>query len=266
MASIKRTREFYLRAVTGTEDKAGIVHPGLRDVARGFSAKDGFRIKDVDNWTRAQKAKVTRYFKELDRLTAQPRYQYKARSQKMLEEVQRVAGHEKGYDFKVAFIPHVPKVDKRGRETKPRVDVEKGVIRIRERYYTKIMVALDQKQLVRDTAAEVGRAIKMAPDAQRFAIQAGVNEMPGLYDRQLIGERVRRLMNLYDGKRALPRGSGNRGDSPKHHRWQLWLHKLIGYEFPRASKSAVSSVITDFDAARRELQKRRRAARKRHYK
>lgn len=264
MAGIKRTAEFYLRAVKGSSDKHGKLQYGLRDVASGFSAKDGYRLDNVANWTPAQKAKVTRYFHELDRLTAQPRYVYKARSKAMLEKVQAVTGHDKGFKFKVAFVPHVPKRDKKGRETKPRVDLAKtGAVRIRERYYTKSIVALDQRRLARDAKAEVKRAIDTVPNAKRFTIQAGTNEMPGLYDRPFISERVIRLMNLYDGRKSLPKGSGNAGDSPKHHKWTLWLNGLVAYEFPKVTQKAVAKAVTDFDAARRELQKRRRAARKR---
>jgi hypothetical protein len=40
-------------------------------------------------------------------------------------------------------------------------------------------------------------------------------------------------MQKYDGKKALPDSSGNKGDSPKHHHWKYWLNGLIGYKLPR---------------------------------
>lgn len=263
MAWKKRTVEFYRRALTGSEDKTGALQYGLREVASGFSAKDGYNLNDISSWTPAQKGKVTKYFHELDRLTAQPRYIYKAKSRKMLQQVQSVAGHDTSFKFKVAFVPHVPKVDKKGRQTKPRITVKDGVVRIRERYYSKVLVELDQEALAENAAAEVKRAVDEVPDAKRFTIQAGSNEMPGLYDRKLIANRVRQLMGRYDGVKPLPRGSGNAGDNPAHHSWDQWLNAIVAYEFPKVTQKAVATAVTDFDKARRELQRRRRAQRKR---
>lgn len=263
MSAKKRSNEFYLRALQGTEDKTGPLQFGLRDVARGFDAKDGYKLKDVASWTPAQKRKVTLYWNKLNELTAQPVYPYKAKSKKMLESVQETIGQGSDYQFKVAFVPHVPKKDKKGRETKPRVDVEAGKVRIRERFYSKVLVPLNAPRMAKNATGEINRALGEVPEATRFTVQAGKNEMPGLFDRGTIGSRVIRLMQQYDGIRALPRGSGNKGDAPKHHKWSEWMHGIIAYEFPRTTQKAVSSAAVEFDTARRELQKRRRADRKR---
>lgn len=263
MASKKRSNAFYLLALKGTADKDGPLQYGLRDVARGFTAKDGYRVKEINEWTPAQKAKITRYWHQLNEITAQPVYAYKARSRKRLEQVQETIGQGTGYEFKVAFIPHVPKKDKRGRETKPRVDVESGVVRIRERGYNKVMVELDADELASDTKGEIKRGLELVPDATRFTVMAGKNEMPGLFDRKLIADRIMRLMAQYDGVKPLPRGSGNKGDAPKHHSWDQWLKGMIAYEFPRTTQKVVATTAVAFDTARRALQKRRRAERKR---
>lgn len=266
MAGIKRTREFYLRALRGTQDKDGeMLSPGLRDVASGFDAKHGYRLADFDEWTPAQKAKITKYHNELQRMTAQPWTIHHERSSTKREKMNEVLGYDTGYKFKVVILPYVKKVDKRGREVKPKVSLTKqGAVRVGNKWYNKVSVQLNQVALARNSKAEVARVLEAVPDAQRFTILTNPhNEMPGLYDRSLIADRVRQLMLKYDGIKPLPRGSGNAGDSPKHHKWTLWMHGLVGYEFPNLRGKTIAGAVTDFDAAKRELQRRRRAERKR---
>jgi hypothetical protein len=262
---IKRSNEFYRRALLGAVQRDGTQFPGLRDVAAGFSAADGYSLKNIDKWTPAQKAKITKYFKELDQLTAQPRYLFKSRNPEEMAKAKRVSGQDPKYKFKVAFLPYTPEKSKKtGEYIKPKITFTKDGIRIRQRKYSKIEIPLNKVRLAQDHEKEILRAIKAnAPKASRFAVRAGVNEMPGTGDMPNIIRKVGELMNKYDGVTPLPKGSGNKGDGPQHHKWDQWLHSLIGYEIPDFTQDKFKDAVNAFDKARRELQLKRRAERKR---
>lgn len=265
MKRSKKSAADYRAAVRGYTAADGTKVPGLRALARGFGSADGFNLREVSTWTPAQKARVTKYQHEVQRLTAQPRAIIKPRKKADLVRAQQIVPPEAGFVFKVAFIPHLPKKGKRGQDLKPQVRFTKGAMIVSERGYDKRYIQLDQMALVKDAGREVRRAIKQQGGrASRFRVMADVNEMPGaMYDKAGIAGAVTRLMALYDGKKALPRGSGNAGDAPKHHKWDKWLHELVGYEFPRTSQQSVASAVNEFEAARTAHKKARHATRER---
>jgi hypothetical protein len=79
----------------------------LREVAPGFSASDGFDLRRPEAWTASQKGKVTRYAKELARLTSAPFQTVAPRSKADLDAAQAYAAHDPRYKFRVAFVPEV---------------------------------------------------------------------------------------------------------------------------------------------------------------
>ena len=261
---ITRSPEWYARALKGDADNLG-----LRETARGFTAADGFNLRKIAELTPAQKRKITLSFHELQTLTAQPKYVYKAVSRKKsdqvkLKQAQAAVQADATVKWKVAFVPHVPKRTKSGKASKPRLYFGKAGLTIKESGFKKLYIPLNPVALVKNPDATIQSAIQSeAPNAQRFTIQAGANEMPVLSDRAGVVARVKKLMSDYNGKKQLPLGSGNAGNAPKHHHWKKWLNGIIGYQFPKVSKKAVSRAAGDFDAARQALQKKRRAAKER---
>ena len=223
-------------------------------------------MRSVSSWTPAQKARVTKYWHELQNLTAQPRYIYHTRSPSKLKQAQQVVQSEPGYKWKVAFIPHTPKILSSGKpsKAKPKIEFTAEGVRIREPGYRRSFVPLNPMKLAIDPQKEIKRAIKKnAPRAKHFVIQAGVNQMAGVSDKSNIIKDVIKLMNRYDGIKPLPNSSGNAGDAPKTHKWDRWLTGVIAYHFDKATQKNISEAFNTFDAARRSLQKKRKNMRAR---
>lgn len=241
----------------------------LREYARGFDASNGFKLNK--KLTPAQKKKITQGVKEIDSLTAQQRYIYKPKNNskketEKLRAIQRVTQTDEGkLNLKVAFVPHTPRITKKGKQSKPRITVTKsGGVRIQENKYAKIFVPLIPSKLAANPEKEIQRAVKEnAKGATRFSVQAGANEIPVYRDLPGIVKYIRQLMNTYDGKRQLPASSGNRGDAPKAHHWKKWLHGAVAYWFPEANADDVRKAVNDFFQGNQELQKKRRAERAR---
>lgn len=252
-----KSKGWYRRALVGDKD-----NPGLRSVARGFSSSDGFIIKDL---TPSQKRKITKAWHDYELLTAQPRYIYKPTGKgknKKLKQAQQMVQEDTTTNFKVAFIPYVPKKLKNGKLSKPRITFGKKGIKIQESTHKKIFIPLNPPALVKNPQKEITQAIKdEAPKAQRFSVQAAANEMGVMYDKPNIVKNVIYLMNKYDGKKQLLSGR-HKGDGPKQHNWRNWLHGINAYEFPKVDQKTVSNVANIFADAKEDLQRRRRNDRK----
>ena len=105
--------------------------------------------------------------------------------------------------------------------------------------------------------------------AHSFGVLAGNNvmlsgsataETHGIADVAGVWPKIRALMARYDGKRPLPRGSGNRGDRPEAHHYSKWLFGLKAYTF--ASEGRRRTAFADIEAGNREVRRRRANARK----
>ena len=262
---VKRSQEFYRRALQGDKDNLG-----LRETARGFGSRNGYVIADL---TPAQKRKITIAFHELQELTAQYRHIYKPKNQskkelEKLEKAKRISQSEYKTDWKVAFIPHVPRVTKSGKISKPRIYFGSESVRIREKSgnheFIKTEIELNQVELAKNPRREIMRAISsQAPKASRFAVQAGANEIPLFEGIDQIIEIVISLMHKYNGKSLLPVSSGNAGDAPKLHKWNLWLKGLVAYTFKKRDLNFTRESLNLFRDANRVLQKARKAKRER---
>lgn len=254
---VAKSNEWYRAAILGVADREGELSPGLRTVARGFKAAEGFNLRDLreGRWTPAQKRKVTMYFHELQQLTAQEKIIVKTKSPRRLREAQAIGGHDPRYAFKVAFVP--------GSKTAKVEWTPEGLV-IRERGYSKVEARFNHEALALDPKAEVARVLaqKRMKKAQRFRIQAGMNQIGTLFDVGNVGDAVRKLMAKYDGTKPIPRSSGNRGDKPEAHDWRKWLNGVTGYVFPfNANKRRPDAANKELER-NRELQRRRANKRK----
>ena len=154
--AVKKSAEFYRLALTGARDKQGELQPGLRSVARGFDAASGYDLRKISEWSPSQKARVTRYFHELDNLTAQPRKIYRPKNRANLKLAQQYSGHNSGFQFKVALVPYTPK---KGSDTKVKITVSKEHgLRVATKSYAKTIVPLRPRELTRDPNKEIKHA------------------------------------------------------------------------------------------------------------
>lgn len=230
------SKDKYRTALLG--DKAEKVE-GLRNLAHGFSASNGYNLNDFDNWTPYQKRKVREYFHKVEEFEAQPKMILRPRSKKNLDALQRGFHGKVLKGFKVAFMPyHDPVTTLPGaKKRKPKVKLIAGGegVSVDTGSYHRRVILFNQKNLARDPRAEIKRVAEKIPGAALYFVAVGEEGNQTLSGKSLnfITSDILKWMAQYDGKKALPKGSGNRGDNPKYHHWKLWLNGLVGYVLPK---------------------------------
>ena len=209
--------------------------PGLRSIMRGFDSRDGFNVRVISEWTPYQRRKVREAFHNVELLQAQPKRIVRARGENLERLQDAFHGDIPSKNFKVAFIPDTePKLTLPGAKKRPpKLRILKEGISIQRANYERIFIPFSSKALVRDARAEVKRAAAQMPEAQLFFIQVGEYQSVTGKSIGLLTQMVLDWMQKYDGKKALPDSSGNKGDNPKHHHWKYWLNGLIGYRMPK---------------------------------
>lgn len=262
----KRSAEFYRAALLGIADAKGEVSPGLRRTAKGFAAADGFNLRDLKagKWTPAMKRKATMYHAALQEMTAQNKVIIHTRSPDRLQKAQAIGGHDPKFkQFKVAFVPG-------SKDAIVQWDVDNTPI-IREPWGRQLSELFNIDAMASDPKAEVARilALEKFDAVKRFAIMTAPNVMYGeMPNRNLLFDKIRKLMLKYDGVKPLPETSGNHhgpNANPAHHKWDQWLLGLQGIEpaapDPRGHKA--TQIADRISIENRKLQKRRRNAKRR---
>jgi hypothetical protein len=252
---VKHSLRFYKTAIMGAVDSKGNRFMGLRSAAIGFEAADGFDMRRVTALTPAQKGKITKYWHELQELTAQHKYVYCPRRADYLYEAQILGGHKKGLKFKVAFLP--------ASEDAKIVHTAQG-IQIHELGFSKRLPNFDALKLATSPEAEIKRVMDMNPKATRFQIRADKNLIGQVGDRRTTIRKILLLMEKYDGVSELPQTSGNRGDSPENHHYEQWLHGLVAYEVDEITREDMRQYLRVGERENKKLRKARRAMRKRN--
>ena len=103
-----KTKTFYKHAINvlrhGYVDTE--TNKRMGKFADGFDPSDGYDMRKINDWTPAQKAKITRMFKTVDKLTSRPFQVYKSKNKARLKKVQQAAQHDEfPKQLKVAFVP-----------------------------------------------------------------------------------------------------------------------------------------------------------------
>jgi hypothetical protein len=209
--------------------------PGLRSLMHGFDSRDGYNVKAVSEWTPYQRRKVREAFRNVELLQAQPKRIIRARGANLEKLQGAFHGDIPSKNFKVAFIPDTePKLTLPGAKKRaPKIRILKEGISIQRRNYERIFIPFNSKSLVRNASAEIKRVAAEMPEAQLFFVQVGEYQSVTGKSIGLLTQMVLDWMQKYDGKKALPDSSGNKGDNPKHHHWKYWLNGLIGYKMPK---------------------------------
>lgn len=229
--------------------------------AKGFEASEGFDLRKIEDWTPAQKRKVTKMFALIDELTARPFTVYRARDTKRLEQVQKAAQHPYiDKNLKVAFIPVNRKqpvkvrINKKGQVTFKQGNVARIPINFSDYGITPADLALDTKQAVK-------KIVKAVP-AKRYRVQAGEFECNEMYSAGIIGsafvgdelpEVIEKLVNKYSSENGYDPEDSNSS-------WYgNWLFGVIGYQYE--SLTDYKALRAAYGREKRDLADRRKALR-----
>lgn len=206
---------------------------GLRSLARGFDAKDGYDINKIDKWTAAQRRKVRETVHRVHELEGQLKMVVRPQKESELRRLQKgFHGSVPSKQFKVAFVPyHDPRIVQPGaKQPQPKIRMLKEGVSVQTRGYNRVIIPFDPVKLATNTRREVARAAAQMPKAKIFFVQTGNNQTLHGMSLGIVTSQILKWMEQYDGIKALPSSSGNKGDNPEHHHWEKWLTGLIGYE------------------------------------
>lgn len=220
---------------TWTPEKYAAIVRQLRPYATGFEAADGYKL-DGD-YTKSQRARIKRVFERVEHLQAQFGRPVRAKGKNLQTLHDTFHGGVYSKDLKVAFVPDLGDVVKPGAKRKPpRIRYLKtGAIVVERKHLRNPVVFFDQKRLAKDTRAEVARAAAAMPKGVGlYYVKCGQFQTLNGKTLGTITQQIQEFMAQYDGKKALPKGSGNAGDNPKHHHWSQWLEGMIGYIIPKS--------------------------------
>lgn len=237
--------------------------------AKGFEARDGFNLREIDDWTPAQKAKVTRYFNQVDKLMARPFTIVRSRKPENLKLVQEAAQHQEYLpDIKVAFVP----VARPGEPTEviitrpTKAEPKKRVI-IRERGVKREPVTFERAGLgFEDLADDIDGAVATFTEqfpGKLYVPLAGEYEMKGqATNAGALAGQLAALMDKYSEE------EGHDPDDPNSHYWENWLFGVAVYDF--RTQKEFTAFRRERTAASKALQLKRRrdryAFRKKHGK
>lgn len=235
MATAKRKKpapwsaEKYRIALQGDE------LPGLRSTVKGFSAADGYDLRRIDDWSPAKKRRVREYYEKIHHLYAQERRIVRPRDPQHLRLLQKgFHGEDDSKQFKVAFIPYTDPARLPGAKPKKlRIRYNKRGVVFDLGNYQRHVYDFDKKALLRNPDAEIKRAVDAMPGARLFFIKVDQFQTLNGMSAGIMAQKIKMLMAQYDGRKPIPKGSGNAGDHPKWHKWDKWLDGLYGYSFSK---------------------------------
>ena len=158
-----------------------------------------FKIDLRKTLTKAEKAKITKYKKELDRMTAGKPYAlqiYKSRDKNRLKKVQAFGGQDTRLkEFKVAFVP------KTSKHQKIKFD-KKGEVYTKSNYVKTNFIEIDQEELIDENLATIVYEKVKNRSEKRFTIQAGDWEIPNTYGKKQVGQKLAQLALEYGNETA----------------------------------------------------------------
>lgn len=190
---------------------------GYAKAYRVISPYVNFQVDTRKLITVAEQRKISKYFREYKKLTANPVHIYKSKKKTNLQFVQKQTGQPKGFPgFKVAFVP----VSEEGAKIK---------ISIRKYKNGKRKLVISDSHIIRKTflfseyeAEEletldnpeptVNGILKDSKGIDQFTLMCGNHETKQSVERQFLLEQVERFTQTY----------GNAHE---------WLFGVIGYSF-----------------------------------
>lgn len=184
------------------------------------------------------KARISRYYEYIQKLTVRPHQVYRARSVGKLRAVQRFAQHDTKHPaLRVAFVPNAGKERMRISVTKHGVRGKTGHIGVYE-------IPLELERLVTEGRTYIKEAVDDGPEVQRYVVQAGAFEVPTSTTKRFIVDEVLKYMERY--------GADKYDESdPNSHYFGNWLFGLNGYRFHNQAE------LMEYREAKRQSAKRK---------
>lgn len=177
-------------------------------IAEGFKARDGYNLHDADDWTPAQKAKLTRVYNQVKQLTERPYYVYRGRKKENIDRVQEATSpHGYPKEVKIAFVPVARPGERpeiRFTKTEVVIDDEPATIEtvaIVERGLETVPIYWADVGVTREMLEKTPRAAVMkmhaAIGAKEYSPMAGTFQQPESYGPSALVREIRDIMYGY---------------------------------------------------------------------
>ncbi len=227
----------------------------VRPFARVFSAREGYRLDEIDQWKPAQKAKLTRYYKKAVMQASRAHQLYFTTDEESMRDVAELSG-QKGYpDFNRVFVAAPPRTHIHYNKKTKTLTATGERIRTTSYYWDQFGVT--EEDLIADPAGVVTMVVAQLPQ-RKFSIKAGEYSIgkgvPQIYTQRPLTERVAQLVEKYGADSYDP-------DDPNSHYWGNWLMGIDAYEF-ETPQDEQDFVRATFDASQ-ERRRYKRALRMR---
>lgn len=182
--------------------------------------------------TKGNKTVITKYFKELQRVTDHKPYSiqvYRSKNKTKLKKVQELGGQNTRLNkFKVAFVP----------KTSPHQKIrfnKKGEAYTKGVYVKATFIPLDPLLLATENAEDYVNATIADRTENSFSIQAGDYEISGTFSKNRVAGQVNKLCMQYS-------------DESKNNYYGNWLGGLFANEFSNQAS------LDEYREAKRQAQ------------
>lgn len=247
----KRSRKEFSRIVNYME-RVEMMRPYFRDV---FTPTAGFNLHDIDDWTPAQKRKVTRYFRVMaPRITGGERVVKRYRRKDHLDSAIRSSLQEEMLPGQTAAVYSVDP----GQELQIKFTRKHALI-VTRGGILEDEIRFDKNAFLRDWKSEVNKALE-STDAKLFKIITGANRSEQTFTRTTLIEEIAQLMESY--------GEAELDPSEFDAKWfGEWLNGIIAYKGVTMTKlTRISRVHKGEAQERRRQHNKDRAKRRRKYR
>lgn len=235
----KRDRKQFSKTVAYME-RVKALRPFFGDT---FKASEGFNLHDVENWTPAQKRKVTRYYRELAPIIASGNFQVKRyrKPERLNAAIEASLQEQKLPGQKVAVFSVDPgervELEWKAREREP--IVKRGGIEEQK-------LMFDKNAFLADWKSEVERVLSQT-DANVFKVVTGRFRTTETFTREAVIDRILAFMVSYPEEMKQSKGFEDKW-------YGEWLNGIIAYKGVSLSKMRTLSKAhkKEVDARRRE--------------
>ena len=235
----------------------------IRPFVTGFGAKEGYNLRNVGEWTRGQKAQVTKYYKALSQLAARPFHVYTSRDKDKVAQARRITDQDPSLKkIKGALVPVSTFGEKPHISVTDRGTMEATTDRMQKLWFDWDFYGITPEEIAIDPEGATQAVIDQQPPGVLYGIQTGQYEfgkgVPLLFPEQRIASEVAKLVSKYSAD------NGYDPDDSNSSWFGNWLFGLTGYRFPSVKDRTawVRSTRAYAERRREERRKKRRQIRR----